>query len=95
MENTKEIKLLDRKFNTEFLKYHSKQEENIPYIFDIPDRKQYYHISPGELENFKIFKIFNSNWISLPIDLKSLKNRCLSLKYPDEEEGEAGHVLQD
>lgn len=50
------------------------------------------NISPGELENFKIFKIFNSNWISLPIDFKSLKNRCLSLKYPDEEEGEAGHA---
>ncbi|CAB4016923.1 Hypothetical predicted protein, partial [Paramuricea clavata] len=43
-ENTKEIKLLDRKFSTEVLKYHtdSKQEENVPYIFDTPDRNQYF-----------------------------------------------------
>ncbi|CAB4021803.1 Stress-induced-phospho 1 [Paramuricea clavata] len=52
-ENTKELKLLDKKFNTELTKYHSKQEDKIPYIFDAPDRNQYFSGRIRELQDLQ------------------------------------------
>ena len=50
-ENSKELKLLDTKFHTELSKYHSKQEEKIPYVFDAPDRNQYFSGRTQELQD--------------------------------------------
>jgi tetratricopeptide (TPR) repeat protein/GTPase SAR1 family protein len=52
-DNTKELKLLDKKFNTELTKYHSKQEEKIPYVFDAPDRNQYFSGRTRELQDLQ------------------------------------------
>ncbi|CAB3983237.1 Small glutamine-rich tetratricopeptide repeat-containing alpha [Paramuricea clavata] len=52
-ENTKELKLLDKKFNTELTKYHSTKEEKIPYIFDAPDRNQYFSGRTQELQDLQ------------------------------------------
>jgi GTPase SAR1 family protein len=52
-ENTKEIKLLDKKFNTELSKYHSEREEKIPYIFDAPDKNQYFSGRTRELQDLQ------------------------------------------
>ena len=52
-ENSKELKLLDTKFHTELSKYHSKQEEKIPYVFDAPDRNQYFSGRTHELQDLE------------------------------------------
>ena len=52
-ENTKELKLLDKKFNTELSKYYSKQEEKILYIFDAPDRNRYFSGRSAELQDLQ------------------------------------------
>ena len=52
-ENSMELKLLDTKFNTELSKYHSKQEERIPYVFDAPDRNQYFSGRTQELQDLE------------------------------------------
>ena len=52
-ENTKELKLLDKKFNTELSKYYSKQEEKTPYIFDAPDRNRYFSGRSVELQDLQ------------------------------------------
>ena len=41
-ENSKQLKRLDKKFITELSKYHYKQEEKIPYVFDAPERNPYF-----------------------------------------------------
>ena len=41
-ENLKQLKRLDKKFITELSKYHYKQEEKIPYVFDAPERNPYF-----------------------------------------------------
>jgi hypothetical protein len=55
VENTKELKLLDRMFNTELSKYHSKklQYEKVPYIFDARDRNQYFSGRTRELQDLQ------------------------------------------
>ena len=52
-KNTKELKLLDKKFNTELSKYYSKQEEKIPYIFDAPDKNRYFSGRSVELQDLQ------------------------------------------
>ena len=52
-ENSKELKLLDTKFNMELSKYHSEQEEKIPYVFDAPDRNQYFSGRTQELQDLE------------------------------------------
>ena len=52
-ENSKELTLLGKKFNTELSKYHSKQEEKIPYVFDAPDRNQYFSGRTQELQDLE------------------------------------------
>jgi tetratricopeptide (TPR) repeat protein len=51
-ENTKELQLLDKIFYKELSKYHSKQE-NIPYIFDAPDKNQYFSGRTRELKDLQ------------------------------------------
>ena len=41
-ENSKQLKRLDKKFITELSKYHYKQEEKIPYVFDALERNPYF-----------------------------------------------------
>ena len=48
-ENSKQIKHLNKKFSTELSKYHYKQEEKIPYVFDAPERNQYFSGRTREL----------------------------------------------
>ena len=48
-ENSKQLKRLDKKFTTELSKYHYKQEEKIPYVFDAPERNQYFSGRTQEL----------------------------------------------
>ena len=52
-ENSKEIKLLDKRFNTELSKFSSKQEEKIPYVFGAPDRNQYFFGRRKELQDLQ------------------------------------------
>ena len=52
-ENSKELKLLDKRFNTELSKYHYKQEEKIPYVFDAPGRNQYFSGRTQELSELQ------------------------------------------
>ncbi len=54
-ENSKELTLLDKKFNTVLSKYHTKQEEKIPYVFDAPDRNQYFSGRTQELHTLNVF----------------------------------------
>ncbi len=53
--NSKELKLLDKKFSTELSKYHSKQEEKIPYVLMLQTET---NISPDELKNLKTLNVF-------------------------------------
>ena len=48
-ENSKQIKHLDKKFTTELSKYHYKKEEKIRYVFDAPERNQYFSGRTREL----------------------------------------------
>ena len=48
-ENSKQLKRLDKKFTTELSKYHYKQEEKIPYVFDAPERNPYFSGRTREL----------------------------------------------
>ena len=48
-ENSKQIEDLDKKFTTELSKYHYKKEEKIPYVFDAPERNQYFSGRTREL----------------------------------------------
>ena len=52
-ENSKEIKLLDKRFNTELSKFTIKQEEKILYVFDAPDRNQYFSGRGKELQDLE------------------------------------------
>ena len=52
-ENLKEIKLLDKRFNTELSKFESRQEEKIPYVFGAPERNQYFSGRRKELQDFQ------------------------------------------
>ena len=52
-ENSKEVKLLDKRFNTELSKFSSKQEEKIPYVFGAPDRNQYFSGRSKELQDLQ------------------------------------------
>ena len=52
-ENSKEIKRLDKRFNTELSKFSSKQEEKIPYVFGAPDRNQYFSGRSKELQELQ------------------------------------------
>ena len=48
-ENSKQLKRLDKKFTTELSKYHYKQKEKIPYVFDAPERNPYFSGRTREL----------------------------------------------
>ena len=52
-KHTKELKLLDKKFDTELSKYSSKHEKNIPYIFDAPDKNPYFSGRSTELQDLQ------------------------------------------
>ena len=52
-ENSKQLKHLDKKFTTELSKYHYKQEEKIPYVFDAPERNQYFSGRTRELRELE------------------------------------------
>ena len=52
-ENSKQLKLLDQKFNTELSKYYSKQEEIIPYVFDPPDKNKHFTGRVRELQQLE------------------------------------------
>ena len=52
-ENSKEIKLLDKRFSTELSKFSSKQEEKIPYVFGARDRNQYFSGRRKELQDLQ------------------------------------------
>ena len=40
--NSEEIKLLEKKFTTELLRYNIKEEETISYVFSAPPRNRYF-----------------------------------------------------
>jgi parallel beta-helix repeat protein len=52
-ENSKELEILGKKFSTELSKYHYKQEEKIPYVFDAPDRNRYFSGRTRELQELQ------------------------------------------
>ena len=52
-ENTKKLKLLDKKFDTELSKYSSKHQESIPYIFEAPDKNPYFSGRSTELQDLQ------------------------------------------
>ena len=51
--NSKEIKLLEKKFTTELSRYYIKEEEKIPYVFSAPPRNRYF---AGRTEEFQELK---------------------------------------
>ena len=51
--NTKKLKLLDKKFNTELTKHHCKQEEKVRYVFDAPERNEYFSGRTRELQDLQ------------------------------------------
>ena len=53
-ENSKEIMLLDKRFNTKLSEFSSKQEEKIPYVFGAPDRNQYFSGRSKELQDLEL-----------------------------------------
>ena len=52
-ENSKQLKQLDKKFSTELSKYYYKKEEKIPYVFDAPERNQYFSGRNRELQGLE------------------------------------------
>ena len=52
-ENSKDIKLLHKRFNTELSKFCTKQEEKILYVFGAPDRNQYFSGRSKELQDLQ------------------------------------------
>ena len=53
VENSKDIKLLHKRFNTELSKFGSNQEEEVPYVFGAPDRNQYFSGRSKELQDLE------------------------------------------
>ena len=52
-ENTQQLEVLNKRFFTELSKYHYKQEEKIPYVFDAPDRNQYFSGRTREIDELQ------------------------------------------
>ena len=52
-DNTQQLEVLNKRFCTELSKYHYKQEEKIPYVFDAPDRNQYFSGRTRELDELQ------------------------------------------
>ena len=53
VQNSKQLKVLNKRFNTELSKYHYKQEEKIPYVFDAPDKNQYFSGRTREIDELE------------------------------------------
>ena len=52
-ENTQQLEVLNKRFCTELSRYHYKPEEKIPYVFDAPDRNQYFSGRTRELDELQ------------------------------------------
>ncbi|XP_028406488.1 uncharacterized protein LOC114528978 [Dendronephthya gigantea] len=52
-ENSKMLSLLDNKFSKELSQFSSKQDEEIPYVFDAPNRNKYFSGRTEELEDLQ------------------------------------------
>ena len=52
-ENSQQLEVLNKKCCTEQSKYHYEQEEKIPYVFDAPDRNQYFSGRTRELDELQ------------------------------------------
>ena len=52
-ENSKQLQQLNKKFSTELSKYNYKKEEKIPYVFDAPERNQYFSERNRELHELE------------------------------------------
>ena len=52
-ENSQQLEVLSKKCCTELSKYHYEQEEKIPYVFDAPDRNQYFSGRTRELDELQ------------------------------------------
>ena len=52
-ENSQQLEVLNKKCCTKLSKYHYEQEEKIPYVFDAPDRNQYFSGRTRELDELQ------------------------------------------
>ncbi|XP_028414268.1 uncharacterized protein LOC114537435 [Dendronephthya gigantea] len=52
-ENSKMLSLLDNKFSKELSQFSSKQDEEIPYVFDAPNRNKYFSGRTEELQDLQ------------------------------------------
>ena len=52
-KNTQQLEILNKRFSTELSKCHHKKEEKVPYVYDVPDRNQYFSGRTRELDELQ------------------------------------------